>query len=129
MSLPPTNPSKTNHKQAIGRWGEDTAAAFLESNGVKIIARNYRTEYGELDIIGKQGDHLIMFEVRTRTSTKFGHPEESINFRKRNHLISAAEAYVMQESAESEWRIDVIAIRRIAGQPPEITWFQNAVVE
>lgn len=129
MANPESDAIKPNHKQSTGRWGEDQAVDFLEARGVQIISRNYRTTYGEIDIIGKMEGCLIFFEVKTRTTQDFGYPEESINSRKRRHLIQTAEAYTMQNPSDNEWRIDVIAIRRISGKSPEIMWFQNAVVE
>jgi putative endonuclease len=115
-------------KIAIGKLGESLAAEFLTSKGVKILARNVRSRYGELDIIGSLHGQLIIFEVRTRTSDILGYPEDSINERKRAHLMAAAEAYVQTLAAgTSQWRIDVLAIRLQAGSGPEIEWFENAV--
>ncbi len=113
---------------AIGRQGEDLAAEFLTARGVKIIARNVRSRYGELDLVGEQDGLTVIFEVRTRTSDALGFPEESVNGRKQAHLIAAAEAYIQSRGdGTAHWRIDVLAIRLRSGMEPEIEWFENAV--
>lgn len=118
------------HKQKIGKWGEQVALEFLTDRGLKLIARNVRTPYGELDLIMSGPDGWVIIEVKARTNSAFGMPEESITARKREHLIQSMEAFLQSQSGLPEsWRIDVIAIR---GKPtdanPEIVWFQNAVV-
>ena len=115
-------------KMTIGKFGESLAANYLTERGVQIVARNFRSRYGELDLIGSRDGQLIIFEVRTRTSDALGYPEDSINERKRAHLVAAAEAYVQSlGEGPTQWRIDVLAIRLRAGSTPEIEWFENAV--
>ena len=114
------------HNQSIGRWGEKIAAEFLVQRGYKIIAQNFRTPYGEIDVIAQQGDTTIFIEVKTRTSNTMGLPEESITPRKRQHMISAAEYYAA-ESAIDHWQIDVVSIEGRPGLKPKITCFENAI--
>lgn len=118
------------HKQRIGRWGEETAVQFLINKGLRLIARNVRTPYGEIDLVMMDDSGLIFVEVKTRTNDRFGFPEEAITYRKREHLIQSADAYLqVHPELPDSWRIDVIAIRGKPSQPePEIEWFQNAVV-
>jgi putative endonuclease len=121
---------KLTHRQRIGKWGEDLAVCYLEEKGLTLVAKNERTEFGEVDLIMMDGADLIFVEVKTRTTSAFGLPEEAISARKREHLIHSAEAFLQNhEELPNSWRIDVIAIR---GKPsagdPEIEWFQNAVV-
>ncbi len=118
---------RTN-KMALGVKGEQLAAGYLTEHGIAIIARNIRTPYGELDLIGFQGEMLVFFEVKTRRTHAYGYPEESINATKRDHLVASAQAYV-QEHPEmpDHWRIDVVAINLSPGKMPEIEWFENAV--
>ena len=115
-----------NHNQRIGKWGEEIAAEFLTAHGREIVARNARTPYGEIDIIAKQGDAIIFVEVKTRTSDKMGLPEESINARKRQHMISAAEHYAAEHEID-RWQIDVISIEGKPGTEPKVTYFENAI--
>ena len=114
------------HNQRIGKWGEQAAAAFLLQRGYVIVAQNFRTPYGEIDVIARQGDVTIFIEVKTRTSNTMGLPEESITPRKRQHMISAAEYYAA-ETAIDHWQIDVIAVEGKAGLEPKITHFENAI--
>jgi putative endonuclease len=118
------------YKQQLGRWGENYAEEFLEQQGISIIDRNVFTPFGEIDLIGKEKYDLIFFEVKTRTNQKFGNPEDSINPRKREHLIQSALHYIQNHpEEEANWRIDVIAIKRnrSGATPAEVEWFINAV--
>ena len=135
---------KSSRKE-LGNWGENLAVDYLKERDYSIVDRNLRTPYGELDIIALQRpiensnisyvkqDQTLMIvfvEVKTRASTAFGTPEESINAQKRRHLIDSA-FYYMQSHPELDydWRIDVIAIRKMGNDPkPEITHFENAIM-
>ncbi len=112
----------------LGRWGESLAADYLTAQGVSIIARNVRTSYGELDLVGCVDGMTIVFEVKTRRTAEFGYPEDAISRIKRQHLINASQAF-LQDHIElpEEFRIDVIAIRLLPDSQPEIKWFANAV--
>jgi len=114
------------HNQSIGRWGEKTAREFLLQRGYKIIAQNFRTPYGEIDLIAQQDNFIVFVEVKTRTSNIMGLPEESITLRKRQHMIAAAEYYAA-ESEIDHWQIDVISIEGRPGSEPKITYFENAI--
>lgn len=118
------------HKQRIGQWGEQVALDFLIGKGLRLVARNVRTPYGELDLVMTDAEGLVVVEVKARTSSTFGLPEEAITARKREHLIQSLEAYLASRTGlPDSWRIDVIAIRgKPTGPDPEIVWFQNAVV-
>ena len=115
-----------SHNQRIGKWGEEVAAEYLAGRGYEILARNARTPYGEIDIVAKQGEIVIFVEVKTRTSNKMGLPEESINTRKRQHMLSAAEHYTAEHEID-HWQIDVISIEGKPGSTPKITYFENAI--
>ena len=114
------------HNQRIGKWGEDAVTAYLVERGYEIIARNARTPYGEIDIIAKQGEIAIFVEVKTRTSNKMGLPEESVNTRKRAHMIACAEHYAAENEVD-HWQIDVISVEGKVGLEPKITHFENAI--
>jgi putative endonuclease len=114
------------HNQRVGKWGEEMAADYLTGRGCEILARNARTPYGEIDIITRQGASVIFVEVKTRTSSKMGLPEESITARKRHHMIACAEHYAAEHGID-HWQIDVIAIEGKPGSTPAITYFENAV--
>jgi putative endonuclease len=118
-----------NYRKNLGRWGEKTAESFLIRKGYQIMGKNVRTPYGEIDLIGEQGGMIAFVEVKTRSSTDFGLPEESITPKKQAHMVNAAEAY-MQDHPDlgMGWRLDVIGIRKMPGnQPPEIVHFENVL--
>jgi len=117
------------NKQDLGHWGEGKAAQYLIKKGIEIIAHNQRNSYGELDIIGKDGEQIVFFEVKTRTSDSFGYGEDSITNQKQTHLVNSAEAYLQEHTELGEdWRIDLISID---GSPRSrkvtIRWFKNAI--
>jgi len=114
------------HNQRIGKWGEDAVAAYLAGRGYEIVARNARTPYGEIDIVAKKDDILIFVEVKTRTSNKMGLPEESVNLRKRAHMLACAEHYAAEHDID-HWQVDVIAVEGKVGLEPKITHFENAI--
>jgi putative endonuclease len=114
------------HNQKVGRWGEETAAKFLQQHGHEIIARNARTPYGEIDIITRQGEITIFVEVKTLTSSKNFFPEQNVTARKREHMLACAECYAA-ENAIDHWQIDVIAVEGRPGLEPKITHFDNAI--
>ena len=114
------------HNQSVGRWGEETAAVYLNQRGYEILARNARTPYGEIDIIARQGDITIFIEVKTLTSSKNFFPEQNVTTRKRNHMLACAEHYAVENTID-HWQIDVIAIEGKQGLDPKITHFENAV--
>ena len=112
-----------------GKWGEDIAVKLLEARGYVVLQRNYRTRYGEMDIVTQFGEILIFVEVKTRTNRNFGFPEDAITATKRAHLEATAQAYLQDHpDFNGEWRIDVIAIEQKPGSElPEIEWFENAI--
>jgi putative endonuclease len=118
-----------NRRQALGQWGEQFAGDYLAARGYTILDRNVRTPYGEIDLVARQGETIVFIEVKTRSSTEFGYPEEAITTKKREHLLRASQAY-LQVHAESacDWRIDVIAIQRSKTEKiPELKHFENAI--
>lgn len=120
----------TSSRQALGRWGENLAADYLTQEGYRVLERNFRTSFGEIDLIVQKEDSLVFVEVKTRASDNFGLPEEAITAKKREHLIAATQAYLQKfPTKASHWRIDVIAIRKTQTEAiPEIVHFENALV-
>jgi putative endonuclease len=121
-------------RQAIGKWGENQAANFLEQRGFRILDRNARTPYGEIDLVACQESEgrppLVVFvEVKTRTTREYGRPEQAVTARKQTHLLAAIQAYLLEHpELEGDWRVDVIAIyRNRRGADPEINLFENAL--
>lgn len=106
-------------RQRVGKWGEEAAARYLEQHGYVILARNVHTAYGEIDLIARQQcGELVFVEVKTRTNTSFGYPEEAVNSRKLVHMVSSAQAYLLglPGQVEESWRIDVISVMGLPGE-------------
>jgi putative endonuclease len=116
-----------NNKQELGKWGEQAASDYLIQNGYKIIGRNIRTPHGEIDILASMDHMLIFVEVKTRTSTTFGNPENSIDIRKLNHMEASALYYVQENEFEGTWQCDAIAILKSKSEPLEIVHFENVI--
>ena len=114
--------------QALGRWGEMQAETFLIEKGLRFITRNFRSEFGEIDLVFGDGKSLVFVEVKTRKGKKFGFPEEAVNIKKQKHLIESAQSF-LQENIEGEldWRIDVIAILKRENGKFDIEHFEDAL--
>lgn len=97
--------------QNIGRRGEEMAKKFLQKKGFQIMAQNYRTKSGEIDIIAKKEGMLVFFEVKTRISDRFGKPYESVTPLKLEHFQKAVNFYLLENQLFNlKMRIDVISI-------------------
>ncbi len=118
-----------NDRRGLGRRGEELAARHLAAKGYQIVARNWRCEAGELDLVAQDGEEcLVMVEVRTRRGEALGSPEESVTAAKQERLITLAEAYVQEYEWGGDWRIDVVAVemdRR--GRLLRVDHYENAV--
>ena len=99
-------------RRQVGISGEQRAVEHLKRQGYRILERNWRTAWGELDIVASSGKELVFVEVRTLEAPYVGFPEESVGPAKRRQLARLATAYVQKAKFEGDWRIDVIAIDR-----------------
>ena len=101
----------SNWRQRLGRWGEDTAASYLESVGHQIMARNWRGKSGEVDLITRHDEVIVFVEVKTRRGSAYGLPEEALTPLKASRLMETAELYLSENDlSDVEWRIDLVAI-------------------
>ena len=97
--------------QSFGKQGENAAAEYLKNLGYKILARNFRTRWGEIDIVARDEDCLVFAEVKTRADESFGAPEAAVTRTKQEHLVKAAQIYLSQtHQGHAMWRIDVLAL-------------------
>ncbi len=108
----------------VGKWGEETAVAYLESHGYSILERNWRNNHQEVDIIAQEGDTVVIVEVKTRTTT-FISPVEAVNKQKQKLLFSAANSYVRQKNLDCEIRFDIVSIVAVNGSV-DIEHIENA---
>ena len=103
--------NKQKGKISLGKYGEDFTCRFLKAKGYKIIERNYRSLWGEIDIIAKHKDTLVFIEVKTRSSDRFGPPESSVTRTKQNRIRRIAEAYIKTGKYRNLcFRFDVVSI-------------------
>lgn len=102
-----------------GSKGEQMASVYLEQMGFSIVERNWRFRHWEVDIIAARNDRLHFFEVKTRTSGKYGKPEESMSYKKMKNLRNAAEEYQYRNPQWKYVQFDVLAISIYSNQPVE----------
>ncbi|MDY0133094.1 MAG: YraN family protein [Desulforegulaceae bacterium] len=94
-----------------GNKAEKFACSFLRSKKYKIILRNFRTKFGEIDIIAKDGDVLCFVEVKFRKNSDFGLPEDFVDLRKQKKIIKTAKIYLAQNQvSDINVRFDVVAV-------------------
>ncbi len=108
-----------NWNKTTGNKGEDLAAIYLSEHGYEIIERNWRFRHAEVDIIASKNNRLHFFEIKTRTSGKYGKPEESMSYKKMNMLRTAAEEYQYRNKQWKYLQFDVLAITLINNIPVE----------
>lgn len=90
--------------------GEEIAKEFLKKKGYKIIEHNYKTKYGEIDLVCQRGKELIIVEVRTKTGENFGTPEESLDKKKIRKVWLNALAYAGKNNWKGDYRVDAVCI-------------------
>jgi len=99
------------HRQNLGNYGEILAAEYLTKRGYRLIDRNFKARYGEIDIIAITNDILVFVEVKTRIGNKYGTPEEAVTQRKIHEVIVTAQYFaLLHPELPKSHRIDVIAI-------------------
>ncbi len=113
-------------KKERGKSAEDLAEEYLRGLGYEIVARNYMVSHNEIDIIAKDRNYLVFVEVRSKSSTSFGKPEESMSIGKRKQVRKAAEMYLMQNPYINLLiRLDFIGVTYNEGKA-EINHLKNA---
>ena len=118
----------------IGQWGEGIAAEYLESKGYAILTRNFHSPQGEIDIVAFNEDPrfpcLVFVEVKTRTSSRFGYPEDAFSRKKWEHMQTAIQYYLeTHPRVELDWSVDVIAVLGHPDQEkPQIQHYENVVM-
>jgi putative endonuclease len=114
------------NKRRVGTRYEEVAARFLEEAGYEVVEKNFRTRYGEIDLIVRNESVLAFVEVKMRSSEKYGRPEEAVNPAKQKSIFRMAQIYLSRHpETEADLRFDIVAI---LGRPPqqEIRHIENA---
>ncbi len=119
---------RRTYRQVIGQKAEELAVEFLRARGLQILHRNFRRRLGELDIVAREGDTLVIVEVRTRTTGWYGGAAASVDARKQRRLIHAAAQLLQQRSelARLPARFDVVTVSEMGRDPPQVEWLRHA---
>lgn len=122
-------------KQIFGRQGEQDALDRALQQGYSLLERNYRTPFGEIDLILRSPENEIVFaEVKARTGVYFGYPESAVDSRKKKHIIRSAYCYLNKnfpDSDEIPWRIDIISLiyQKDKKTIRDFRWFENVTAD
>lgn len=115
------------NKRVIGDGNEDLASNYLISQGVKILARNFRCRQGEIDIIARDKEYLCFIEVKFRKDSNYGKPQEAVNISKQKKISKVSRFYLYSKnlSFDIPIRYDVIAVSLNEGITT-VKWIKNA---
>ncbi len=109
-----------------GREGEVLALRHLEREGYRVVERNYRCAFGEMDIIARDGEVLVFVEVKSRRTGRFGVPQSAVGYRKQKKMSAVALCYLKEKRLlESPARFDVVAVR-FCPEGPRVELIRNA---
>lgn len=113
-------------RRAFGNRAEETAARFLTERGMEIIARQYHTRFGEIDIVAWDGQTVRFVEVKARTTEAFGPPEEAVTKSKIRKIAAAAELFLTHHGWQDRpWQIDVLAFTFLPHATPDVRYIEN----
>jgi len=121
----PLSPQKMTTAQ-FGRWAETLAGNYLKKNGMKILAKNYRTKSGELDLIARDKETIVFIEVKAARDVD-AEPELKVNQSKRRKIIQAAKNYIASRNLyDSPSRFDIVTVQYNEKGEPQIQHEENA---
>ena len=112
-------------RAVAGRAAEDLAARFLDGQGLHVVARNFRTKRGEIDLIARDGATLVFVEVRFRRSERHGGAAESITAAKQARMVAAAKVYLLRQRGDPPCRFDAILLDAL--DPARIDWRRDVI--
>jgi putative endonuclease len=115
-------------RQAAGRKAEDIAADFLRTQGLELLLRNYRRRAGEIDVVARDREVLVIAEVRTRANDEFGGAAASVTRRKQTRIKRAAMQLLQQNKdlARMPARFDVLVVSDLDADVPKVEWIKHA---
>jgi putative endonuclease len=108
-----------------GSDGENLAAEYLTGKGYEVLERNYRVGRAEVDLIVRKGNWLVFVEVKTRSGSAFGFPEEFVDREKEGNVLFAAEWYMNSVNWEGNVRYDIVSVLGV-GWDREVSHFEDA---
>ena len=116
-----------DHRQSLGKLGENLACAALIQRGYAILARRYRTRLGEIDIVARDGATLVFIEVKARAGDEFGGAAAAVTAWKQRRIALMAVDYVARHRLEDRpCRFDVVTVDVAEGKPPRVEIFTHA---
>ncbi len=114
-------------KDELGRRGEDVAVEYLEKQGLTVLARNWRCRHGELDVVLTDAERLVVCEVKTRSSARFGEPAEAVDGRKAHRIRQLANIWLAAHNLPwTEVRFDVCSVVLEPGRPATLHHYAEA---
>lgn len=115
-------------RRQIGALAENIAAEFLAAQGLRLLQRNFRRRVGELDLIAREADVLVIAEVRTRSSDAYGGAAASVDHMKRRRIVRTAELLLQRNKALARLpvRFDVIVVSALESREPRVEWIKHA---
>jgi len=124
MPRPPQHHASSGER---GREAEDRAQRFLEARGLRLIARNYRTRWGEIDLVMEHAGQVVFIEVRARSNRRFGGAAASVTAAKQCRLIRAASQFLGHSRlAHRPVRFDIVAVDGTGATEWPMDWIRDA---
>ncbi len=115
-------------RKQLGSLGEKLAMELLMRKGMEVVAQNWRCPLGEIDIIARDRNTLVIVEVKTRRGRRAGTPEQGVDARKQAKLCQLAQYYVQNVGWEGDVRMDVVAVElSSAGKLQRVTHWPGAI--
>ena len=115
-----------DYRQRLGRFGEKIVESYLSRYGYAVVDKNFKTYYGEIDLIVRKDDEILFCEVKCRTGSDYGYPEESVDRHKIRRLLLAIGHYLQWKRLDLFWRLDIISVEiNKADKKAKIRWFKN----
>ncbi len=108
------------HNILTGQRGESIAAEYLERHGFVVVERNWRCHAGEIDVVAREGDQLVIVEVKTRSGPGFGHPFEALTPAKLARLYRLGVLWCVSHEHQGSFRVDAVAVLLSSGQPATV---------
>ena len=111
----------------LGERGEALAWNFLRNRGYSIVEKNYRTRFGEMDVVARKDGVLVFIEVKTRRDHRFGLPLEAVDWKKRRKLTLVAQCYLQSRKLENKpARFDILSVTWNGTGEPRFSLLEDA---
>jgi len=112
-----------------GKEGEKLAVDYLVSNGYEILEKNFRTPFGEIDIIARDKDFIVIIEVKRRMSDRFGEPQLAVNFKKQEKLKKLALYYIHKLKKNIQYDSMLLLLKIIALNTSKTLFLNHSLIE